>query len=433
MRRLLIIFILVAFCGILPGFVPSSAAAPAAQSTADKQTAELKKLEAGFQALCKDAKKGGLRDNWFALEKKFTKLAGAASGDTAARAAYFSARCLQELGARSYVKSDHQKAFEAFGAVLKKYPKAGIVPYSMYQRAAILGLRLNKTAEANKIIGELKRSYPKSAAAKDAEALEKKLTSKGGGDAQAKKDSFSGSSGKPSSDDVLKQLGLTVKTIMLDAGHGGKDPGCQANGIVEKNFNLALVKLIGEELKKKGFTVIYTRTTDAFVSLEKRPELANSKNADLFISIHVNANAKSAIHGLEIYYLDVAKSSDANKVAARENGVSVQELSNVQVILADLMLSSKIKESHSLAGCLQTSIMGRLKKGKVSFADHGVRSAPFYVLMGARMPAVLIECGYATNADDAKKLKSKDFMKLQAQGVVDGIVKYKQELSKISR
>lgn len=232
------------------------------------------------------------------------------------------------------------------------------------------------------------------------------------------------------SDALMEQLGLTVQTIMIDAGHGGKDPGAMAGGIAEHTFTLAMAKRVGALLQKKGFTVLYTRTNDTFIPLQDRPDIANHKKADLFISIHINANANPDIHGLEVYYLDMAKNQGAAVVAARENAVSVKNISDLQVILADLMLSSKTEESHELARCVHSGMLDRLRRTKLAAASNGVRSAPFYVLMGARMPSVLVECGYITNSEDARNLRSEAFLQSQAEGLVDGILEYRTRLTR---
>jgi N-acetylmuramoyl-L-alanine amidase len=238
---------------------------------------------------------------------------------------------------------------------------------------------------------------------------------------------------KPSSqDEVMEQLGLTVRTIILDAGHGGKDPGAMAGDIEEARFTLAMAKRIGALLKKEGFSVLYTRSGNKFISLQDRPDIANSKKADLFISIHANANPNPAVRGIETYFLDSARTQDAAVVAARENSVSVKNISDLQVILTDLMLSSKLEESRHLAKCVQKGLLNNLRAGRYETVDNGHRSAPFYVLMGARMPAVLVEFGYITNKDDAENMRSERYLQLQAAGVVDGIKQYKNELSRIA-
>ncbi|MDR1686205.1 MAG: N-acetylmuramoyl-L-alanine amidase [Desulfovibrio sp.] len=228
-------------------------------------------------------------------------------------------------------------------------------------------------------------------------------------------------------DELLAQLGLEVKVIMLDAGHGGKDPGAEAAGIVEKQFTLNAAKRLGAILRKRGFTVLYTRSGNGYLSLQKRPDVANAKKADLFISLHVNANPKPSVRGFETYYLSEAKTGDAATVAARENGVAVSKISDLQFILTDLMLGSKVRESRRLAETVHRGIRDSLRRNGLPSFDNGVRAAPFYVLVGARMPAVLVEFGYITNKDDAANLKSEAYLARQCEGIADGIQSFARE------
>ncbi len=231
--------------------------------------------------------------------------------------------------------------------------------------------------------------------------------------------------------DLVEQLGLTLDTVMIDAGHGGKDPGTQHNGIRERDYTLRMAKIIGEKLKAKGFSVLYTRATNVFVPLEERTAMANVKKADLFLSVHINANKSSKVHGFETYYLNLARSASAVRVAARENAVSEKRISDLQFILTDLMLSSKMQESKDLAELIQGNVTDRLKKKYgYSTRDNGVRSAPFYVLMGAKMPSVLVELGYCTNASEARRLKSEKYLRRMADGIVEGIVAYKKKIGR---
>lgn len=231
---------------------------------------------------------------------------------------------------------------------------------------------------------------------------------------------------------LVEQLGLTVRTIMIDAGHGGKDPGAiGVGGVQEKNINLRFAKILGEKLEDKGFNVLYTRKDDTFIALEDRTAKANLEKADLFVSVHCNAIHLKKFSGMETYFLDLATSKDAVRVAARENSVSTNSISDLQVILSDLMLNSKLKESKDLANQVHSRILKDLRKTyKVN--DHGVRSAPFYVLMGAKMPAILVELGYVTNANEAKRLQSDEYLQKQADGLVSGIMAYKRNIEKFA-
>ncbi len=228
---------------------------------------------------------------------------------------------------------------------------------------------------------------------------------------------------------LVEQLGLDIQTIMIDPGHGGKDPGAVYGKLYEKDINLRLGKILGRLLEDKGFQVRYTRTDDRFVPLEERTAMANSKKADLFISLHVNAHENSRVNGLEVYYLNVTSSKDSVRVAARENAVSAKKISDLQVILTDLMLNSKIEESRNLAGVVLKKVLDA-ERSFCSLKDHGVRRAPFYVLMGAKMPSVLMEIGYITNSKDRKNLQSKNYLQLMAQGIADGIRTYRAQINK---
>lgn len=231
------------------------------------------------------------------------------------------------------------------------------------------------------------------------------------------------------SNDVLQQLGLRIKTIVIDAGHGGKDPGTIGNGIIEKEQTLIFAKELGKKLQKAGYTVYYTRTNDTYIALEKRTEFANNKKADLFISVHCNSNTDKTIAGFETYYLST-KGSDkrATFVASRENGVSANKLNSLQIILSDITLDSKQEESKNIAGYIQHNVLVQTRKHSHSIKDKGVRSAPFFVLLGARMPSVLVELGYVSNKQDANTLLKTSYRSAVVEGVVEAIASYQKSL-----
>lgn len=229
--------------------------------------------------------------------------------------------------------------------------------------------------------------------------------------------------------ELVEQLGLSVRTVMVDAGHGGKDPGARGYGLMEKDVNLRMALILGKELKSRGFKVLYTRTTDDFLALEERTALANSRKADLFLSVHCNAHTDPGMQGLETYSLNLARTPDAVRVAARENAVSDKNISDLQMILTDLMLTSKIKESVDLARGVHKSGLSAIRS-KWTVADHGNREAPFYVLMGAKMPSALLEIGYITNKTEAARLKTDAYLRILARGIADGVAEYKQQIER---
>jgi N-acetylmuramoyl-L-alanine amidase len=225
---------------------------------------------------------------------------------------------------------------------------------------------------------------------------------------------------------LARQLGLSVKRIVIDPGHGGKDPGCYINGdLKEKDIVLDMAKRLKARLENRlGCEVLLTRTTDIFIPLDERTAFANIKKADLFISLHVNAHKDSAIHGIETYFLNMATDKQAVLVAARENATSEKNISDLQSILNDLMLNTKISESSRLAHSVQDGIMEDLKKKYQVNKSLGVKQAPFYVLIGAEMPSILIESGFLTNSIERKKLISDNYKEILADGISKGVEAY---------
>jgi N-acetylmuramoyl-L-alanine amidase len=232
---------------------------------------------------------------------------------------------------------------------------------------------------------------------------------------------------------LAKQLGLGVKRIIIDAGHGGKDPGAVGrNGMREKDIVLKLARILAGRLREElHCQPVLTRGTDAFLPLEKRTAIANIKKADLFISLHVNAHKYRNVQGLETYFLNIALDEDSMNLAARENATSTKNISDLQVILNDLMLNTKIHESSRLAEFVHRGLLREVKKGYKYVKNRGVRQAPFYVLIGAEMPAVLVEIGYITNPVENKRLGSDAYLNRVASGIVRGIEHYMQDMEAV--
>ena len=224
---------------------------------------------------------------------------------------------------------------------------------------------------------------------------------------------------------LAQQLGLGIRKIIIDPGHGGKDPGAMAFGLKEKDIVLKVAEKVKKLLKKKyNYEVALTRKTDIFIPLEERTALANTAGADLFVSIHVNAHPNKATKGIETFYLNLATNGEAMRVAARENATSTHNISEMQHILTDLMQNSKILESSRLARFVQTNMISGLRKDNYKIRDHGVKKAPFYVLIGAQMPAVLIEISFITNPMEAKRLRKDSFLSEIAYQIAAGISAY---------
>lgn len=223
---------------------------------------------------------------------------------------------------------------------------------------------------------------------------------------------------------IARQLSLKVSRIVIDPGHGGKDPGAISNGLREADITLQIAERLAERLRREGYEVFLTRDTSETVALEERTAFANRKKADLFISLHLNANRDPKARGVETYFLNLTTDETAIQVAARENATSSRSLGELQGIINDLMLNSKINESSRFASELHKGVLGASRAVGYSGADRGVRQAPFYVLLGARMPSVLIELGFITNEKDAEMLQQANYQKTLIDGLWKGICAY---------
>jgi N-acetylmuramoyl-L-alanine amidase len=195
--------------------------------------------------------------------------------------------------------------------------------------------------------------------------------------------------------------------------------------VKEKNIVLGIARILKKKIEKEiGCEVFLTRNRDVFLPLERRTAIANMKKADLFISLHINAHRNRKISGLETYFLNMAMDERSVMVAARENATSEKNISDLQTILNDLMLNTKITESSRLAHNVQEGMVSRVRKKYTRVRNLGVKQAPFYVLIGAQMPAVLVETGFLTNRTERKRLLSKKYQESVAEGICAGIKTY---------
>ena len=221
------------------------------------------------------------------------------------------------------------------------------------------------------------------------------------------------------------------KLIVIDPGHGGSDSGAVGNGLKEKNVVLATSKKLGALLTKRGYKVLYTRSTDVFINLRSRTAFAAKKNADMFISIHANAapNASSALKmsGVETFFLSPARSERSKNAAALENRGDLEDMNTFsKQTFLNFLNREKIISSNKLAIDIQSYMLSSVKKS-FSSRDGGVREAPFWVLVGATMPAVLVEMGYITHPQEGKNLGKSAYQDRIAQGIANGVDAYFQK------
>lgn len=232
----------------------------------------------------------------------------------------------------------------------------------------------------------------------------------------------------PSPRDSNKPAIATLKKIVLDPGHGGNDPGAIGiNGIAEKDVVLRVAKKLAQKLRKEmGVEVVLTRRDDTFIPLPDRTAIANAEGADLFISLHVNASVDAAAKGIETYYLDNTTDEAALRLAARENGVSRNNITDLQFILSDLTQSGKLEESITLASRLQASMVSLVGQKYGEVKDLGVKKAQFFVLVGAKMPSVLVEMSFITNKFEGRALGQSRYQDALVESLYEGIKKYQE-------
>ena len=219
-----------------------------------------------------------------------------------------------------------------------------------------------------------------------------------------------------------------LRKIVLDPGHGGKDPGAIGNGgIAEKDLVLSIARKLAAKLKKEmNVQVVLTRNDDRFVPLEDRTALANAEDADLFISLHMNASPNSEARGIETYYLDNTSDEAAIRLAARENSTARKNVSDLQFILSDMTQNLKLEDSITLAHRLQGAAVGGMGKVLGEVKDLGVKKALFYVLVGARMPSVLVEMFFISHREEGRAMSQGLYQDAMVDALFDGIQKYDQ-------
>ena len=373
--------------------------------------------------------------------------------------------------------ADARRAVATYEQTVRAYPNSAIADDALFRAALVYDELLRSPAKARVNLDRIRRQYPKSDHARAASAYLKKISvakeamaapKKGAaqkpdarkaspkkeaakklepkttapkktvpakpapkkaesGKAAPKKDVKQARApapkGKPIAQNLAAQLGLAVRTVVIDAGHGGRDPGAMHHGVVEKDVNLDVAKRLGDILTKRGYTVKYTRDRNKWLSLGERVRLGKRSKGDLFVSIHVNACENPKASGFETYILDFARTSSASRLAAIENANSGR-LGDMDNVLTEILRGARTAESRRLADHIQGSTLKHLQRQGYKVQNGGVKGAPFFVLVGSSMPSVLVEIGYCSNRAEASRLKNQKYRQQMAQGIANGIVSY---------
>jgi len=230
---------------------------------------------------------------------------------------------------------------------------------------------------------------------------------------------------------LIRALGLKLGRVVIDPGHGGHDQGTEgSNGLLEKDLVLDISKRVGKLIEENlGAEVVYTRTDDTFIPLDSRAQVAVEHKADLFLSIHANSSPVPRIAGVETYYRNMTTSRDALEVAARENASSQRSIADLENILVNVMRGDKVEESREFAGRIQESLYSFSRRNFPTAKDRGVKSAPLVVLVGAKVPSVLVEVGFLSNAREEALLRKPEYRQRLAEALFRGISHYADSLS----
>jgi N-acetylmuramoyl-L-alanine amidase len=230
---------------------------------------------------------------------------------------------------------------------------------------------------------------------------------------------------------LTRTLGLKLGRVVIDPGHGGHDQGTQGpRGLLEKDVVLDVSRRLGKLIESRlGAEVVLTRTDDTFVPLEGRTALANEKKADLFLSVHANSSPQPRVAGIETFYLNITGAKDAMDVAARENASSQKSVFELADLIQTIARHDKAEESREFAGRIQAALYSFSARNVPGSKDRGVKTAPFVVLIGAKMPSVLAEIGFLSNTREESLLRKPAYRQKLAEALYRGVSRYADSLS----
>jgi len=458
--------------------VTNAAAADGSRAAAGAAEAEYQQNRKAFYALKADPQARRSRDRWMKAAARFEATAARYPGSPRAPQALYSAAELRnELSHLSLVAADRRTALAEYHQLAERYPASSLADDALFQAARMELDRENDPASARKDLEQLVTAHPKGDMVRRARVLlaslkvpveaapsvvaarpkatpepkaEREEESSEGEEATAGEDDGATTDTAPAAEakfsakpaaaalrslqkvgasprgmPLAVQMGLGVHRVVIDAGHGGRDFGAMGpGGTREKDVTLAMAQKLAAQLEAQGLQVLLSRSDDEFVTLEERARFANEHRADLFISIHANANSDRRVRGTQTYFLNATDDSYALRLAARENAATERSISDLQLILADLATKANVEESHQLAEAVQREMVKQLGRDFGAGRDLGVKHALFYVLLGVRMPAILVETAFVSNPAEERRLNSDAFQAAVARDIATGVSRF---------
>jgi len=456
------------------GEVPQGAGRPRTVATDAGVTLQARRLAKGkgdFERLSGDARRNKRRDTWeLVIAKLESAFSVAPKGPRAVEAAALGARAREELWSASRRKPDAIAAIEAYRRVDEAFPGTPEAEGAL-SRAVNLARRIGEADAAASIARRLVARYPGTGEAESAAVLagfgarsgaagipdaigdektdeaelppEPEAPEPVGGIVvkQAVPPPAESDLDRPEkvekarelrsvaltskAGSLPEQLGLRIRRVVVDPGHGGRDTGALGpRGTREKDVALAIAKALAVKLRALGFAVVLTRQDDRTLTLDERTRIANDAHADLFLSIHCNAARRRKLSGIETWTLNVASNRYAARLAAFENTDADRSASDLRLILADLATRANADDSRDIAQSVQSALIRALRLRGEKVTDHGIKHALFYVLLGARMPAILAE---------ENRLRSRDRQRAAAEAIAAGVREFADARRRFAR
>lgn len=397
----------------------------AAESPAKKvspETALYNQAKKSYYALIGSKSQKAFRHNWINVIEKFKNVwKRYPRGDEAPKALFTVAKLYHRFYLEHKGAENLDQALRYYRKVVLDFTDNPLADDALFQQGNIFLIKKNQALAREAFAGVVK-NFPRG----DQSGLAKKKllalgppTHKKNRGRKVKKSVRKSKPVKTASREGRKPL------IVIDPGHGGKDAGARSkNGLLEKHVNLAISKRLKKILETRyDYQIIMTREDDSFIPLDKRGEIANRENADLFVSIHVNAARREGANGIETYHLGRGSSERARETAARENGDTVYSVpdSEVQRILTDMITNRTMNDSSCLAKAVQKTLTKGIIRNYPTVKDLGVKDGPFYVLHDTKMPSILVEVGFLTNHIEQRRLASFKYLEQLAGHIALGI------------
>ena len=408
-----------------------------------------------YHALKRDPARRKFRHHWLNVTHKFEAVSGKYPGSPRAADALFTAASLmEELSRISMLPEDLQAAVADYRKLCARFPRHHLADDAALALAHIELDRLGRPEEARQVIKRAIVQTPKGDRIRELKSLltsvirEEEAKKRSGpksaplgarvvaSEPKRAIERLKGIARKEGAGEytLSQQLGLKVRRVIVDAGHGGRDTGAIGrSGTQEKEVSLAIARRLGEILTGRGLEVILTRDQDVFVPLEARAQMANEAKGDLFISIHCNSSARKALHGIETYTLNTASDRYSIRLAARENASSEKRISDLQFILADLATKANTEESSRLASAIQQSMVERLRARYADVRGLGTKQALFYVLLGVKMPSILVESSFLSNPEEEKRLRTRTYQFQIAEAIAAGVQDFLGNRQRVAR